>query len=71
MCKTIKIKVIMKPQIENKKYIFKISFLSMSVVCMSRTTMEISACTFCVIQIFKCTLYLYIMHMCTMFYILY
>ena len=33
--------------------------------------MEISACIFCVIRIFKCTLYLYIMHMCTMFYILY
>ena len=28
-------------------------------MCHLRTTMEISACTFCVIRIFKCTLYLY------------
>ena len=39
-----------------------VMYLSVSV----GTTMEINACTFCVIPIFNVSLYLYIMYICTM-----
>ena len=46
-------------------------FVCILSVYLSGTTMEISACTFLCHPFIQCTLYLYFMYICTMFYILY